>query len=100
MFVLGNLIQAVALILDKVLQLYNMLLIVAVIVSWVSPDPFNPFVRFLRSVTEPIFDWIRNKLPFTRVGMLDLSPMAAFLMIYFLQVFLVRTLIDLSTRLR
>lgn len=100
MFVAANLIQAIALILDKVLELYNILLIVAVIVSWVSPDPYNPFVRFLRSVTEPVFNWIRTKLPFTMVGMLDLSPMVAFLIIYFLRLFLIRTLIDLSVQLR
>ena len=92
--------QAVALILDKVLELYNLVLIVAVIVSWVNPDPFNSIVRLLRSVTEPVFNWIRQRMPFTMVGMLDLSPMVAFLAIYFLRMFLIRTLLDLSVRLR
>ena len=100
MYIVANLIQAAALILDKVLELYNLVMIVAVIVSWVSADPFNPLVRFLRSVTDPVFDWIRTRLPFTRVGMMDLSPMVAFLGVYFLRLFLVRTLIDLSIHLR
>ncbi|MBI4341436.1 MAG: YggT family protein [Candidatus Omnitrophica bacterium] len=100
MFVLGNFVQAVAFIIDKVLELYNLVLIVAVLVSWVSPDPFNPVVRFLRSVSEPVFDWIRRRLPFVTVGMLDLSPIVAFMGIYFLRMFLVRTLFDLSVRLR
>ena len=100
MFIIGNLIQAIALILDKVLELYNLVMIVAVIVSWVSADPFNPLVRFLRSVTDPVFNAIRTRLPFARVGMLDLSPMVAFLGVYFLRLFLVRTLLDLSMRLR
>ena len=100
MFVVGNLIQAIALILDKVLELHYLVMIAAVIVSWVSADPFNPLVRFLRSVTEPVFSWIRAKLPFTMVGMMDFSPLVAFLGVYFLRSFLVRTLIDLSIRLR
>lgn len=100
MFVLGNLLQSAALILDKVLELYNLVLIIAVLISWVSADPFNPIVRFLRSVTEPVFGWIRNRLPFTMVGMLDLSPLVAFFGIYFLRLFLVRTLLDLSFHLR
>ncbi len=100
MFIAANLVQAVALILDKVLELYNLVMIVSVLVSWVSADPFNPLVRFLRGATEPVFSWIRTRLPFTMVGMLDLSPMVAFLGIYFLRLFLVRTLLDLSLRLR
>lgn len=100
MFILANLIQAIALIFDKVLELYKLVLIVAVIVSWVSADPFNPLVRFLRSATEPVFNWIRTRLPFTVAGVMDFSPLVAFFIIYFLQYFVVRTLIDLSIRLR
>ncbi len=100
MFIAANLVQAVALILDKILELYNLVMIVSVIVSWVSADPFNPLVRFLRGVTDPVFGWIRERLPFTMVGMLDLSPMVAFLGVYFLRIFLVGTLLDLSARLR
>ena len=100
MFIAANLVQAVALILDRVLELYNLVMIVSVLVSWVSADPFNPLVRFLRGVTDPVFGWIRERLPFTMVGMLDLSPMVAFLGVYFLRIFLVGTLLDLSARLR
>ena len=100
MFIAANLVQAVALILDKILELYNLVMIVSVIVSWVSADPFNPLVRFLRGVTDPVFGWIRERLPFTMVGMLDLSPKVAFLGVYFLRIFLVGTLLDLSARLR
>lgn len=100
MFVIGNLIQAVAVILDRVLWLYNAVVLVAVLVSWVRPDPFNPIVQILRSATEPVFDWVRRHVPFAVVGMLDLSPMAVFLMIWFLRMFLVSSLLDLGLRLR
>ena len=100
MFVIGNLIQAVGSILGNVLWLYSMVIMVAVLVSWVSSDPFNPITQFLRSVTEPLFAWIRRRLPFAVIGMLDLSPIVALLLIQLLQMVVVGSLIDLGLRLR
>ena len=100
MFVIGNLLQGVAMVLGKVLWLYNIVVMVAVLISWVSPDPFSPIVQFLRSVTEPVFDWVRRHLPFTVVGMIDLSPLVVFLLIQLLQMVVVRSLLDLGLRLR
>ena len=99
MFVIGNLLQGVAMVLGKVLWLYNIVVMVAVLISWVSPDPFNPVVQFLRSVTEPVFDWVRRHLPFTVVGMIDLSPLVVFFLIQLLQMVVVRSLLDLGLRL-
>lgn len=98
MFVIGNLCRALALILDKVLWAYNLVIVVAVLLSWVNPDPYNPIVQFLRSVTEPVFNWVRRRLPFAVVGMLDLSPFVVMLAIWFAQVFLVKSLFDLGFR--
>ncbi len=100
MFVLGNLCRALAVILDKVLFLYSWVVLAAVLITWVNPDPFSPIVRLLRSVTEPIFDWLRRKLPFAQMGTLDLSPMLVLFVIWFLRLFLVPSLFDLSYRLR
>ena len=100
MFVVSNFLQAVAIILDRLLQIYNYVVLVAVLISWVSPDPFNPVVRFLRSATEPVFEWVRRHLPFTTVGMMDLSPILVFLVIWFGRMFLVSSLMDVAVRLR
>ena len=100
MFVLGNLCQAVATVLDKVLWLYSIVIMVAVLISWVSPDPFNPIVQFLRSVTEPLFAWVRRHFPFAVVGVIDLSPIVLFLVIQLLQMVVVRSLVELGLRLR
>ncbi len=100
MFVLGNFLQAVAYVLDGLLRLYSFVVLVAVLISWVSPDPYNPVVRFLRAATEPVFDWVRRHLPFAQLGMLDLSPIFVFISIWFLRMFLVGTLVDLAIRLR
>jgi len=100
MFVIGNLCQAVAAILDKVLWLYSIVIFVAILLSWVNADPFNPIVQFLRAVTEPIFAWVRQRLPFVVVGLVDLSPIVVFIIIQLLQMVVVRSLFDFGARLR
>ena len=100
MFILGNFVQTLALIVDKVLWIYNWIVIVAVLITWVNPDPFNPIVRFLRGVTQPVFEWVRARLPFVVMGMMDLSPLVLLLALQFLRMFLARTLLDLSMHLR
>lgn len=93
-------LEAVAAILDKVLWIYSIIVMISVLISWISPDPFNPIVQFLRSVTEPVFELIRKRLPFVVMGPLDLSPVAAFLAIQLLQMIVVRSLFDIALRLR
>ncbi len=96
MFVFSNFLQALATILDTLLWLYFWLIIVSAILSWVSPDPFNPVVRVIRSLTEPVFQKVRNWIPFTNLGGIDLSPIVVLLGIEFLRIFLVQTLQQLS----
>ena len=100
MFVLGNLCQAIAAILGKVLWLYSVVIMIAVLISLVSPDPFNPIVQFLRSVTEPLFAWVRRRIPFAVVGMIDLSPIVVLLIIQLLQMVVIRSLFEFGVRLR
>ncbi len=62
MFVLGNLIHAVANLIDLVLNAYLLIVIARAVLSWVSPDPYNPIVRFIIRVTEPVLGPIRDRL--------------------------------------
>jgi YggT family protein len=57
-------------------------LLIRVILSWFPVDPSNPIVRVLWEITEPILAPLRRVIP--RIGMFDLSPLAAFLLIGFL----------------
>lgn len=98
MFVLGNLLSAIAQVLNVLLTLYTWVLIIRVLISWVSPDPFNPIVQFLTQVTDPVLAPLRRIIP--PIGMFDLSPLVAILAVQALQHFVVRTLLDLSLRLR
>jgi YggT family protein len=99
MFVLGNLVDAVAIVLDYVLWTYMWIMIIRVILSWVNPDPYNPIVRALYSITDPVLSWLRRRLPLM-AGSIDFSPMVVILAIIFLQRFLVASLHGLAFRLR
>ena len=66
------------------LTLYTYVIIAAALISWVSPDPYNPIVQFLRRVTEPVLRPIRNVLARYQTG-LDFSPLVAILIIQFIQ---------------
>ncbi len=96
MFVLGNLLRALAFVVDSVLTIYFWIVIISAILSWVRPDPYNPIVRFIYSITEPVFYRIRKWIPFVFIGGLDLSPIVVILVIEFLKIFLVQTLYQLS----
>ena len=94
MFVMGNVLQGVATILDTVLWLYMWVIIARALISWVNPDPWNPIVQFLERVTEPVLAPIRRLVGW-RMG-IDLSPIIAILIIGFLQIALVKTINDLA----
>ena len=97
MFVLGDLLWAVAKLVDYVLWAYLWVIVIRALLSWVNPDPWNPIVRFLYQATEPVLRPIRRRLPMSGI---DFSPMVVILAIYFLQWFLVRALEDAAVRLR
>jgi YggT family protein len=99
MFVLGNLLIAVAKILDLALTIYMWIIIGRAVISWVNPDPYNPIVQFLYRVTEPVLSPIRSRIPFGNMG-IDISPILVILAIVFLQSFLVRSMMELAVYFR
>ena len=99
MFIAGNLLNALATILDIALTAYMWIIIIRSIVSWVNPDPWNPIVQFLYRATDPVLRPIQRMLPMKGWG-IDFSPLVAILAIIFIQKFLVASLSDLAWRLR
>jgi len=95
MFALRHLIEAFATIVDLALNIYLWLIIARALLSWVNPDPYNPIVRFLYNVTEPVLGYLRRRLPLV-FGGLDLTPLLVLVAFIFLQRFLVATLMDLA----
>lgn len=95
MFVFGNLITAIATILNVLLSIYKWIIIIAAIISWVNPDPYNPIVRFLYSVTDPVLRPIRRLIGHS-LGPIDISPLIVIIVIIFVQSFLIKTLMKIG----
>jgi len=75
------------------------IIIIRALLSWVNPDPYNPIVQFLHSITEPVLYRVRKLVPMSGMG-LDLSPIIVILLIYFLEIFVVNSLHTLAMRLQ
>jgi YggT family protein len=74
------------------------IIIISALISWVNPDPYNPIVRFLRAVTEPILMPIRRRIGFG-LG-IDFSPMIIIILILFIKYFVIQSLIELAYKLK
>lgn len=74
-------------VISPLLTLYFWVVIIAALLTWVQPDPYNPLVRMLYSLTEPVFDWIRERMPVV-FGGIDFSPLIVLLVIEFVQIWL------------
>lgn len=99
MFVLANLLVALAEVINYLLWAYMWIVIARAVISWVNPDPYNPIVRFLYAATEPVLYRVRRMVPLYAAG-IDFSPILVFVGIIFLQRFLVGSLYDLARWLR
>jgi YggT family protein len=100
MFVLKNLILALATVLDWAIMIYIWIVIIRALISWVEPNPYNPIVRFLHAVTEPLLAPIRYYLLRGMPVGIDLSPMVLILLLVLIQRFSIPTLMELAMRLQ
>lgn len=91
----SNLIIAIAQVLDLILNIYSWLIIGRALISWVSPDPYNPIVRFLYMATEPVLSFARRFIP-PIGGTLDLTPIIVLVLIFFLRQALIQTLFQIA----
>ncbi len=80
------LLLAVIELLDTTLLLYLVAIFVYVLLSWVSPDGYNPVGRLLSSLVEPLLAPFRRALP--TLGGLDLSPVVVILLLSVLRMVL------------
>ena len=99
MYVFSNLLVAVAKVLDIALTIFMWIVIARAILSWVSPDPYNPIVRFIHNITEPVLYQVRRRIPVS-FGGIDFSPIIVLLAVIFLQQFVVQSLIQFAMTLR
>lgn len=95
----SNFLAAIATVLSYVLTIFMWIVIARAVLSWVNPDPYNPIVRFIHNITEPVLYQIRRKIP-TVFGGVDLTPVVLLLLILFMQRFVVSSLYDLAAGVR
>ncbi|MEW5766437.1 MAG: YggT family protein [bacterium] len=98
MFILGQLLYSAGGLLDILCKIFYFLLVARIFLSWVNPDPYHPIVEFIYKITEPILGPIRRIIPL-QVGVIDLSPIIAFIALDFLRRFLVGSLYHLAGQL-
>ncbi len=79
-----NLVFFIFNIISIILTVYMWIIIIQALVSWVNPDPYNPIIRFLNDVTEPVLRKVRAIIPIGNIG-IDLSPIIVIIAIYLLQ---------------
>jgi YggT family protein len=99
MYFIGNFIIALASILNMVLTLYMYIIIAGAVLSWVNPDPYNPIVRFIHNVTEPVLYQVRRRIP-VNFGGIDFSPFIVILVILLLTSGLIPSLSQFGANLR
>ena len=98
MYAIGYFVVATAKVLDLVLTIYLWIIIARAILSWVNPDPYNPIVRFIHNVTEPVLVRIRSRIPLY-FGGFDFTPIVVLAAIYFIRLFLVQSLFRFGSSL-
>ena len=96
MFVLSQLFSSLALLTSMLFNVIYFLLVIRIILSWFGVNPYNELVLILFRITDPILAPFR-RLPL-RIGMIDFSPIVAFLVIAFLRNFIVGVLTQLAHR--
>ncbi len=90
MFVYTNLVIFIAQTLNQLLWFYSLVVLASVVMSWIDASPYNPIVRAIYSITEPVFDLVRRRLP-VFFGGFDFSPFIVLIGIQFLEQYLLPT---------
>ncbi|MBP1680516.1 MAG: hypothetical protein H6Q35_855 [Proteobacteria bacterium] len=98
MIVLATLIEAFATILHTLINIYIWVIIIAALITFVRPDPYNPIVQILFRLTNPVYAFIRKMVP-TLIGGIDLAPLIVILTLQFVDLFAVKLLFALANAL-
>ena len=91
MIVISTLIMAIANILNMITELYIWIVIIAALITWVRPDPYNPIVQILYRLTEPVYALLRRYIP-TNIQGFDIAPLILILGLQFFKMFFIQLL--------
>ncbi|MBT3182220.1 MAG: YggT family protein [Deltaproteobacteria bacterium] len=94
---LGYIILAIAKVLGLIINIYTMIVIIAALISWVNPDPYNPIVKILYGLTQPAFRLVRRCMPRALQSIrIDISPIIVLIILVILETFLVNSLLQVA----
>lgn len=100
MSLIGRALIGIAVVLGMAIDIYKLVVLAAVIMTWVRPDPQHPLVRFVNQATEPVFRWIRSRLPQSLFSTgIDITPILVFFILIFIESFVVGSLSDMGRSL-
>ncbi len=83
--------------------IYMVIIFLSAMITWFPLDSFHPFVRFLRQVTDPVYDLARKYLPaavWNNALGVDFTPVIVFLLLWFLNLGVFQSVIELGYRLK
>lgn len=88
----GRIVALLGYVIYGLVSIYIMLVFVRIILSYTTLGYRNRVMRFLMNVTEPLLGPLRRIVP--TVGMFDISPLVAFIILWILQVAIAGTLLQ------
>lgn len=97
--VVGTLLNAVAVILSMLINLYVWVIVIAALVSWVRADPYNPIVQVLNRLTQPLYARLRSIIP-TAINGIDFAPLIVAVLLKFIDLSLVQILLNYAKTLQ
>lgn len=92
MFVVSYTLNAIAVVLHMLISAYIFVVLAACVISWFRVSPYHPAVQALNYLTNPAFRFIRYKLPFSRLGQVDLSPLILIIALELFDLIVVRSI--------
>ena len=91
MSTLASIIMGIGGIIHSLLTIYIWVIIIAALLSWVRPDPYNPIVQFLTRITQPAYDLVRRLVPTTFNG-IDFAPLIIIIGLQVIDIILINLL--------
>lgn len=88
------LLSSIGVVVIGVVSLYKWVIIIAALISWVKPDPYNPIVQMLYRLTEPAYALVRRYIP-TVFGGIDVAPIIIIFALIFIETFLSKLLMGM-----
>ncbi|SHO80314.1 Integral membrane protein YggT, involved in response to extracytoplasmic stress (osmotic shock) [hydrothermal vent metagenome] len=83
-------IYALVMLIHNIINVYIIIIFISAVLSFVRPDPNNTIVQVIYRLTEPLFYFIRQKMPFVIFSGVDLSPLVILFGLQFLDNFLIK----------